>query len=148
MTSPCSGGMPSRLGISLRMISRTSPNTKPVTIGRDMNSAAQPSFSSPPMIRPTPAESARAEVIATARSGSCRRGPQPAIRTGPTRDTGPTTRRGDDPNRAYAIKASGIEYNLTSTGTPAIAAVTQGLRHRQGSNHQSGQEIRAQIADR
>ena len=71
----------------------TRPNTKPVTMGRDMNSAAQPSRARPPISRPTPAPMASAEVRAIARAGS----PWAMSATSEpdsteTVDTGPTTR--------------------------------------------------------
>ncbi len=75
-----------------------------------MNSAAQPSFSRPPRIRTSPADSASAEVSTTACAGSPPE--MSAIRDPDSTDTvetGPTTRRGDEPKIAYAIKASGIE---------------------------------------
>ena len=92
-TSPATGGIPRRLGISPTMMSRTRPKTNPVTIGRDMNSAAHPRRKKPPRRSPTPAPMARADVRATACPGS------PADMSATidpdrtdTVDTGPTTR--------------------------------------------------------
>jgi len=100
-TSPFSGGMPSRLGISPRTISRTRPNTNPVTIGLDMNSAAHPKRSRPPRIRTPPVASASAAVRPMAFSGSP---PEMSATSVPdsteTVDTGPTTKRGDEPKTA------------------------------------------------
>ena len=101
ITSPDSGFSPSRLGTSPNTMSITSPKTNPVTIGRDMNSAAQPSFATPPMARPRPAPIANADVNPTAAAGS----PWAMSATSDpestdTVDTGPTTRCGEDPRTA------------------------------------------------
>jgi hypothetical protein len=100
-TEPDVVGMPSRLGISPMMMRMTSPKTKPVTIGRDMNSAAQPSRAMPPMSRPMPAPMARADVRATALAGSP---PDMSATSDPvsteTVETGPTMRWGDEPRSA------------------------------------------------
>jgi hypothetical protein len=101
MTSPETGGSPSRLGISPRMMRSTSPKTNPVTIGRDMNSAAHPRRAIPPMRSPTPAPIASADVreIASAASPwdmSATRDPDSTE----TVETGPTTRCGEDPSTA------------------------------------------------
>ena len=108
-TSPDSGGMPSRLGISPMMMSSTRPNTNPVTIGLDRNSAAQPMRSRPPMTSARPAAIASAEVRPTARSGSpCARPATSEPESTDTVETGPTTRCGEEPSTAYASSANGI----------------------------------------
>ncbi len=116
-TSPDSGGMPSRLGISPRTMSSTSPKTNPVTIGRDRNSAAQPMRARPPMSSPTPAPIARAEVRATARAGSpCATARRRASRTAPTPWTR-ARRRGAARTRA-ARRRSGRAGSRTGPPAP------------------------------
>ncbi len=100
-TAPLVVGIPSRLGISPMMMRMTRPKTKPVTIGRDMNSAAQPSRARPPMSRPMPAPMASADVRATARAGSpCDMSATSEPVSTETVETGPTTRWGDEPSSA------------------------------------------------
>jgi hypothetical protein len=100
-TSPDSGGIPSRLGSSPSTMSSTRPNTKPVMIGRDRNSTAQPTRATPPITSPIPAAMARAEVRATAREMLP---PDSPATSDPERtetvETGPTTRCGEDPSTA------------------------------------------------
>ena len=122
-TAPAVIGIPSRLGISPITMRMTRPKTKPVTMGRDMNSAAQPSRAMPPMSRPIPAPMARAEVRATARTTlPCAMSATSEPESTDTVETGPTIRWGDEPRIAYAMSASGIAYRPTMMGTPAMPA--------------------------
>ena len=100
-TSPDSGLSPSSPGTSPSTIKMTRPNTKPVTMGRLMNSAAQPSLARPPMTSPTPAPIASAGGQGDRPTGS----PLAMSATSEpdstdTVETGPTIRLGDDPSKA------------------------------------------------
>ncbi len=124
------------------MMRMTRPKTKPVTMGRDMNSAAQPSRARPPMSRPMPAPMASADVSATARAGS----PWDMSATSEpvsteTVETGPTMRCGDEPRTAYAMRASGMAYRPTMTGHTGDAGVAEGLGNGERRDDESGQDV-------
>ena len=77
------------------------PNTKPVTIGLERNSAIHPIRSNPIAIRTTPVAIASAEVIATTSSGlSLAMSATSEPETIATVDAGPTISCGDEPRTA------------------------------------------------
>ena len=83
------------------MIVSVRPNTKPVTIGFERNSASQAIRSRPATASTTPAAIASAEVIATASSGLSRAMSATSDPdTMATVDAGPTINCGDDPSTA------------------------------------------------
>ena len=95
------GGIPNSLGISPMTITATRPNTKPVTMGLERNSAAHPRRSSPTASRTRPDPMASAAVSVTARLASpSANGNTIEPDTTDTVETGPTTRCGDEPKIA------------------------------------------------
>ncbi len=101
MELPLTGGNPNSFGISPMIITKTRPNTNPVTMGLERNSAAHPRRKSPAASRPSPAPMASAAVRAAARSGSpAAIGATIEPDTTDTVETGPTMRWGDDPKIA------------------------------------------------
>ena len=90
------------------MTSTTRPNTKPVTIGLDRNSATQPMPRKPATSMTRPQASASAAVYEAARAVPAT--PKPARKdpdSTETVDTGPTTSWRDEPKTAYASSARG-----------------------------------------
>ena len=84
--------------------------TKPVTIGLDRNSAIHPIRTKPATTRTSPEPSASAAVY----DAACAVPATPKLaRNDPDRtdtvDTGPTTSWRDEPNTAYATRATGTE---------------------------------------
>ncbi len=123
MTSPGGLGTPISTGSSPTTMVRVRPNTKPVTIGFDRNSATQPMRSKPKIRRTSPVARASAAATRTASPGSPRvRSATIEPDTMATVDAGPTMSCLEEPNTAYATSASGTAYRPICTGTPAMRA--------------------------
>ena len=139
-TSPCASELkPNSFGSCPTKTITAIPLRKPTRTGFDRSSARTPRRAKPAAMHSAPMSSASIEASATALAGSAwasTSGRSAAAISGPSAESGPSTRMRDGPNSAYARSASTVVYKPVTGGKPGQLGVRHALRDEQRGEHQ------------
>ena len=114
---------PKSFGNWLIRMTTARPARYPVRTGFESRSATKPSLRAPAPTVTTPTSSASMPARAIACSGSpAASGRIVAAIIGPSDESGPRTRIGDGPTRAYAMRHTTVVYSPVMAGSPASSA--------------------------